>query len=140
MSERTAVRGILLTHGSMAEGIVDAVARITGVGREALVPVSNEGVSPEVLADRIRGLLDAQPTIIFTDLQSGSCGFAARRVSREAERLVVISGVNLPLLLDFVMNRQMPLDELVPRLLARGRAAIGCVPDPSTDADRSAAH
>jgi mannose/fructose-specific phosphotransferase system component IIA len=41
---------------------------------------------------------------------------------------VVVSGVNLPLLIEFVMNRQLPLAELVPRLLSKGRAAMGCAP------------
>jgi mannose/fructose-specific phosphotransferase system component IIA len=123
------VRGILLSHGAMAEGIVDAVRRITGVADDALVPVSNRGVSPETLADQIRAQLGAGTTLLFTDLQSGSCGFAARRLCHERPGLTVISGVNLPMLLDFVMNRHLPLDELVPRLLDKGRAAICCAPD-----------
>jgi fructoselysine/glucoselysine PTS system EIIA component len=139
-SNEVPVRGILLTHGAMADGIVDAVRRITGVGEDALEPLSNRGVSPEMLAEDIRARLGSSPTILFTDLQSGSCGFAAHRVSRDHEDMVVISGVNLPMLLEFVMNRQLPLQELVPRLLARGRAAIGCAPaELADDADRSPA-
>jgi mannose PTS system EIIA component len=134
------VRGILVSHGGMAEGIVDAVRRITGADEDVLIPVSNEGVSPDVLAATVRARIGDGPTILFTDLQSGSCGFAARRIVQESLATVVISGVNLPLLLDFVMNRTLPLDQLVPRLLAKGRASIGCAPAEFAegDADRSA--
>ena len=69
-----------------------------------------------------------EPTIVFTDLQSGSCGFAARRCVQESQNLVVISGVNLPILLEFVMRRQLPLDQLVPFLINKGRVSINCAP------------
>jgi mannose/fructose-specific phosphotransferase system component IIA len=138
MSSEEAVRGILISHGGMADGIVDAVRRITGAGDEALQPVSNHGLAPDDLAAQLRQLVGSGPTIIFTDLQSGSCGFAARRLAREFPQLVVISGVNLPLLLEFVMHRDMEVAELVPRLLSRGRAAIGCAPETlAHNADRS---
>jgi PTS system mannose-specific IIA component len=128
MSDAPVVRGILLGHGTMARGLVDAVQQITGVGDDVLLPLSNKGLSPEVLAERVVEQVAGQPAIVFTDLQSGSCGFVARRLAQQEAHLVVISGVNLPVLLEFVMQRHLPLDQLVPRLLARGRAAIGCAP------------
>jgi mannose/fructose-specific phosphotransferase system component IIA len=132
---RPAIRGILLSHGAMAEGVVDAVRRITGVEADALLPVTNHGLAPDVLAEQLRSHIGPGPTILFTDLQSGSCGFAARRLERSIEGLVVISGINLPILLEFVMNRELPLEELVPRLLEKGRAAICCSP-PALAPDR----
>src|SRR5688500_8871245 len=124
MSEEQEVRGILLAHGAMAEGAVDAVRAITGAAPDVLSPLSNRGLSPDMLAAELRARVTG-PTILFTDMQSGSCGFAARRVSQEFPDLVVISGVNLPVLLEFVMHRELPLADLVPKLLAKGRAAIG---------------
>lgn len=122
------VRGIVLAHGEMATGIIDAVRRIAGSGADFLVPVTNQGKGPDVLAEEIAKAAVDGPTVVFTDLQSGSCGFAARRCVQGNPTLVVISGVNLPLLLEFVMKRHMPLEELVPFLLKKGRAAICCSP------------
>ena len=127
MSE-TGVRGIVLAHGNMDSGLIDAVGHIAGVSGEFLVPLSNRGLGPDALAQEVRALTAGRPTIVFTDLQSGSCGFAARRCIQEAPEMVVISGVNLPILLEFVMRRQLPLEQLVPFLLAKGRAAISCSP------------
>lgn len=132
MSERPLVRGIVVAHGEMAVGLADAVRSITGAGRDALVPLSNRGLAPAALASVIRDETGKGPTILFTDLPSGSCGVAARMLARGAPDLVVICGVNLPMLLDFVTHRELPLGELSDRLVSRARAAIsGSGPAPT---------
>lgn len=128
MSEAPAVRGVLLGHGAMARGLLDAVQQITGAGEDVLAPLTNKGLSPEAISEQVRALIGDGPAIVFTDLQSGSCGFVARRLAQQHTHVVVISGVNLPLLLEFVMQRELPIEQLVPRLLAKGRAAICCAP------------
>ncbi len=45
------------------------------------------------------------------------------------EHAAVVFGVNLPILLDFVFHRDLPLEELVPRLLEKGRESVQSVPD-----------
>lgn len=137
MSERV-IRGALLGHGDMASGMVDAVRHITGCEAEALTPLSNRGLSPEALCDEVASRIGDGPAILFTDLQSGSCGFTARRLCHSLKHLVVISGANLPMLIDFVMHQDEPLDRLVPRLLATGRGGICCTPAQSGEHERSA--
>lgn len=143
MSEERAaapLRAVLLGHGGMPDGMVDAVRHITGCEEGAIVPVSNRGRSPESLAAAVSEALGGEPGIVFTDLQSGSCGFVARRMQHSApSQLVVVSGVNLPVLVEFAMNRHLPVTELVPRLLAKGRAAMGCAPGELEDHERRAA-
>ena len=118
------VRGVVIAHGDMAEGMVTAVRHITGVEDGVLVPLSNRERSPEDLAALVAAQLEGGPAILFTDLQSGSCGFAARRLTRDRPDVPVICGVNLPLLVDFVMNREMDLRALVDRLVDKGRGSI----------------
>jgi mannose/fructose-specific phosphotransferase system component IIA len=113
----------------MAAGIVDAVARISGVGREALVPVSNDGKAPEVLEAELAEFLGKGPVIFFTDLPSGSCAVAARVCCKRDSEAAVISGVNLPVLLDFVFHRDLALKELVPRLMRKGREGLKSAPE-----------
>jgi PTS system mannose-specific IIA component len=132
------VRGVLIGHGGMPEGMVDAVRHITGAEPDVLVPITNRGKAPETLAAEVEAIVGDGPAILFTDLPSGSCGFVARRLTQTSAGIAVISGVNLPLLIDFVMNRQLPLQELVPRLLQKGRAAIGCAPASLEDHERRA--
>ena len=122
MSE-AGVRGIVLAHGSMAAGMVDAVRQIAGLEEDVLIPLSNKGLSPEAIGQLVRSHVSG-PTILFTDLQSGSCGFAARRYCLDLKELVIISGVSLPALLEFVMNRQLPMQELAEKIVDRSRKSI----------------
>jgi mannose/fructose-specific phosphotransferase system component IIA len=127
-----AVRGILVTHGAMAQGMVDAVVGISGVGGDALVAVSNHGRSPEDLQRIIHTEMckGDGPVVVFTDLGAGSCTLAARLSCRERRRVAVLTGVNLPMLLDFVFHRQMPLEELTDRLADKARSGVKVLTTP----------
>ena len=119
------VRGVVLTHGSLCFGLVDAVRKIAGEPSPCLTPVSNEGRGPGELEELVRELTAPGPTIVFADLGTGSCALAARLASRDRGGARVLFGVNLAMLLDFVFHRQMQLDELEERLIEKGRVAIG---------------
>jgi mannose/fructose-specific phosphotransferase system component IIA len=119
------VRGVVVGHGDMAHGLVDAVRRIAGDAAAGLAAVSNEGKGPDVLRSEVDAAAGRGPAIVFVDIQSGSCGLAAAYACRGSVGRAVISGVNLPMLLDFVFHREIALEPLVARLVDRGRAAIG---------------
>lgn len=118
------VKGVLVTHGSMAVGMVDAVRKISGIPEDVLVPVSNEGKGVEELVSSVLDVSGGGPVIIFTDLRTGSCALAARFACRDPEGRRILFGVNLPMLLDFVFHRTLPLDLLVERLIEKGREGI----------------
>lgn len=118
------VRGVVVAHGELADGLVSAVRQIAGVTPEALVGIPNIGLGREELCQRTREALAGSRNLVFTDLPGGSCHLAAMIVTRELPDVPVITGVNLPMLLDFVFNRRLELEELVPRLTEKGRAAI----------------
>ena len=124
MSDAEQVRGILLSHGKLAEGMVDAVQRIVGVDGDVLVALSNEGQNPQGLADSVDAVLGNSPAVIFTDLCTGSCAVTAQITCRGRGRRVVVSGMNLPMLLEFVFHRMLALEDLVPRLLEKGKESV----------------
>ncbi len=131
------VRGIVLTHGTMCHGMVDAVRKITGVEEEALVALSNDGLGPEALLRVVSEVTGEGPVVIFTDLQTGSCALAARFACRDPGTRTVVFGANLPMLLDFVFHRHLPLDTLVDRLVERGKAGIRALEPEISDAHRA---
>ena len=128
MSEAEGALGVVVGHGAMAQGLVDAAGRITGKTADCLTPLSNDGKSPAQLKSDLDGIVGDSRSIVFVDLHSGSCGIAALACCRDSVRRVVVSGVNLPMLLDFVFSRELTLEQLVPRLLESGRASIVSTP------------
>lgn len=128
MSEAEGVRGVVVGHGDMPQGLVDAARHIAGDAADDLVAVSNAGKSPAELTSTLNDVAGPGPVIVFTDLRSGSCGIAAAYSCRDRERRAVICGVNLPMLLDFVFHRDLPVHELTDRLVQKGREAIQAMP------------
>ena len=118
-------RGVVVAHGGLAEALVGAVRQIVGVTSGALCGVHNRGPGRKELCARMQAELTGPRNLIFTDLPSGNCHLAALIVTRERPDVPVITGVNLPMLLDFVFHRRLGFDELVPRLAEKGRIAIG---------------
>lgn len=128
------VQGLVVCHGRLAQAFVDAVREIVGEDG-GLVAISNEGCSTEELERRIAPWLEGDaPIVVFSDLPSGSCTFAARHLAHARGEVGVVGGVNLPMLLDFVFHRTLALPELLERL----RAKTGIVVDrlPPANADR----
>jgi mannose/fructose-specific phosphotransferase system component IIA len=138
MSDVQLVRGVLLSHGKLAEGLVDAVRKIAGVEEGVLVAMSNEGQSPQGLAEQVEALVGSEAVVVFTDLGTGSCALTAQLTCKDNSRRAVVFGMNLPMLLDFVFHRALPLSELVPRLLEKGKEGVttaGTPTEPSTEPD-----
>jgi mannose/fructose-specific phosphotransferase system component IIA len=137
MSEE-AVRGLIIAHSSLAAALAAAVRQIADVGDEALRTISNEGKGPEQLLQTVRDAVGDSPVIIFTDLASGSCAFAARKIALNRPATGVVCGVNLPVLLDFVFHRNLPLPALVNRLVEKGKGGIiGACTEEGVRADRA---
>jgi mannose/fructose-specific phosphotransferase system component IIA len=135
MSE--AVQGLIIAHASLAEGFAAAVERITGAGPDVLRPLSNEGRGPDALAEAIAEVAGDAPVVLFADLGGGSCAFAARKMALQRPGTAVICGVNLPVLVEFVFRRELPLPTLVERLLEAGRGSIsGAWIEETAHADR----
>jgi mannose/fructose-specific phosphotransferase system component IIA len=123
------VRGIVVAHADLARALIEAVDRIVGLGQETLQAVSNEGLGPGGIRQALEEIAGDGPAILFTDLREGSCGMAARHLCMAREDHVLVTGVNLPMLLDFALNRDRPLEELVERVVERGRRAVQRIPE-----------
>lgn len=126
------VLGVVVAHAELAEALVRAVEAISGV-RGALQPVSNEDCTPEELERRVSEEVGSSSAVVFVDMASGSCAFAGRRVAHTLGDVAVVTGVSLPMLLDFVFHRDMEPGALARRVVGKGRDAARAV-GPAADA------
>ena len=128
------VHGIVVTHGRLGEALVEAAEEITGIA-EALTALSNQGVNPKSLRKNVEDAIGEGPALVFVDLGSGSCGFAANTAARACRSTAVVTGVSLPMLIDFLFNRELDPFELAERLVLKGRASINSVSPHRSDDD-----
>jgi len=117
------VRGIVVAHGGLAQAMVQEAERISGQ-KDALVPVSNTGGDREEIERRVAVAVGGEPAVVFVDMPCGSCFFAAMHVARSLPGVRVVTGVNLPMQLDFVYNRSLTPEERAARAAEKGSDAI----------------
>ena len=117
-------RAIVIGHGEFAGGLVSAVGQICGMA-DKLVVLSMMGMTPEDIEGTIRGhIARTGARVIFTDLPAGSATIAARRIVRDDPSIVLVSGVNLATLLDFVFSTDVSPTEAARAAAERGKASL----------------
>ena len=131
MSDTSQVRALVAGHADFAAGLISAVEAVTGRG-ELLEPIVVKGLCGEdiqlLLSERLRA---TGAVVIFTDLPAGSCTMAARRLLREQPQVLLVSGANLPMLLDFVMSSAADTHVAARTAVERARSAIAAYGGPA---------
>lgn len=126
----TTTKAIVAGHGTFAAGLVSAVEQITGLG-VVFAPLSNAGRSLQDIQAALGDLLEETGArVVFTDLPAGSCTMAVRRLLRDRPGIVLVTGTNLSMLLDFAMQAGDTADSVTEAAgvaLERGRAAMALV-------------
>lgn len=120
-------RAIVAGHGDFATGLVSAVELITGLG-EVFYPLAVPELSAADIETLLRNTMERTGArVLFTDLYAGSCTMAARRILRGMPDAVLVSGANLPALLDFAFAASKPALTAARHAADRGRSAITTV-------------
>lgn len=114
------IGALVIGHGDFAQSLVDAVFAIAGK-QDRVVAISNKSLSMENLRGLIKEKIEEMgEVIVFTDLPGGSCTIACKSL-----RVPVITGVNLPILLEFALMREKwHIEELTENLQETGRKSI----------------
>ena len=118
------VRALVAAHGTLAAGLVSAVDQITGRGA-LFHPLSNSQLGLGDIQEMITRTLDETGArVIFTDLPAGSCTMAVRRLMRAHPGLLLVTGANLPLLLEFAMQDDTDAVVAAQAAIERGRSSM----------------
>ena len=141
---------ILTGHGTFANGLADALSMIAG-DQDYFIPVpfieAGAASYPETLVSTISDLLDqTDGVLIFCDLLGGTPFNQAMMLSQNYNNVEVVTGTNLPMLLETLSLRlaSTTLTDLLQTALESGVAGVShktlelpAVVEPALDDDSS---
>ena len=127
--------GIIVTgHGNIATGIGSAVKLVFGQPEKFYTVDFTEDTTPEQLEEKIldkvneirKGSTDnGNGVLILSDIAGGTPFKTASLISVKNENIRVISGMNLPMILEVLCEREgMELEELYSHAMATGKDEI----------------
>ena len=120
------VPAVMVTHADLGAALLRAAVRVYGPAEDMTV-LSNEGLSRDQLEKEIEDqvLLWEHGGLILTDFWGGSCHLCGIAAARGHGEVIVVTGLNLPLLLDYLHNRgALGPRDLAERLQQKGRDSI----------------
>ncbi len=117
---------LLVMHADLAAALLRAATSVYGPVEEVEV-LSNEGHTRQSLEGEIERRVETwgHGGLVLTDFWGGSCHICGASATRGKGEVLVVTGVNLPVLLDYLHNRDLyPPAELAERLKRKGQDSI----------------
>lgn len=120
------VPALLVMHADLAAALLRAAEKVYGPV-EGVEVLSNEGLSRDALEAEIDRRVAAWcgGGLVLTDFWGGSCHLCGVSATRGRTEIALVSGLNLPILLDYLHNReQYEPGVLAERLQKKGQDSI----------------
>ena len=120
------VPALLVMHADLSAALLRAAERVYGP-IEDVACLSNEGLSRDALEGAISDCVSAwkEGGLVLTDFWGGSCYVCGMSAARGRGEIVIVTGVNLPTLIDYLHNRDaFGVVELAERLRGKGQDSI----------------
>lgn len=121
------IRGIVITHSDFGEGVIKSVEMIAGKqeGLDSIKLIEGKGLFD--IVDEIKKIIEfnKQDTyVLFVDMFGATPFNASCLIVAEYETKLV-TGVNLPVLLTFVLGRKNKnIDDLIEEMIEAGSNSI----------------
>ncbi|HEY2955926.1 MAG TPA: hypothetical protein VGK89_11830 [Candidatus Eisenbacteria bacterium] len=120
------VPALLVMHADLSDALLRAAAAVAGPF-EGVESLSNTGLSRAALEEEIARRVEAwtEGGLVLTDFWGGSCHVCGASVARGRGEVVIVTGINLPTLIDYLHNREKyGVIELAERLQKKGQESI----------------
>ena len=120
---------LLVTHGSLGQALLESIAIITGRVKGATAIGLYHGDSPEAFREEIKAAVEELDTglgvLVLVDFFGGTPGNEVLKLLPR-EKMKVLSGTNLAMLLEIVMGRETSddLQHIGQQALASARQSI----------------
>lgn len=122
------VKIILVTHGNLAQELLNTTSQIIGKTPEDFETLSiTAAASVEKESAKLKEILKDSPegAVILTDIFGGSATNISLTASKDNPKCNVITGLNLSMLLTAVNNRKkLSAKELAEKIEADGKRAV----------------
>ena len=120
---------VVVSHGSFARGIVDSSYMIFGKQDKVQTVTFQLDEEPSILTEKLMAAVDrfdADDQVLFmVDLWGGSPFNAASRIVAEhTDRMGLVTGLNLPMLIEAYTVRDTPIDDVIAHLEETGKIGI----------------
>lgn len=129
---------LVVSHEPLGTALIRCTRHIYGrlppqLAALDVIPDENPQAAWKAARELMARINDGSGVVVFTDLFGATPSRIARGLA-EPHLVLVIAGVNLPLLLKALNNRRMAIDEMAGLLIESGRRAIFEVePDPAEE-------
>ena len=120
------VPALLVMHADLSAALLRAAEQVVGA-IEGVESLSNSGLSRDELEREIADRVGRWPAggLVLTDFWGGSCHLCGASAARGRGEVVVVTGLNLPTLIDYLHNRERyGVIELAERLQKKGQESI----------------
>jgi PTS system mannose-specific IIA component len=120
------VPALLVMHADLSAALLRAAEQVVGP-IEGVETLSNTGLSRAELEQQIAERVErwTEGGLVFADFWGGSCHLCGASVARGRGEVVVLTGLNLPTLIDYLHNREKyGVVELAERLQKKGQESI----------------
>ena len=120
------VPALIVTHADLGTALVRAAESVVGK-IENVALLSNENLSRADLEEAIEASVRNWTAggLLLTDFWGGSCHTCGASAARRHGEVIIVTGVNLPLLLDYLHNREkLTVGALAERIQQKGRDSI----------------
>lgn len=120
---------LIVSHGSIAKGFYDTAEMIMGEIENVKAIGIQPGESAEDFGGKIETLADEIYTddglLVLADLYGGTpCNVSILKLLNKYEKVQIISGLNLPILLEALGSRSFSLEKVTDNLIGIGENGI----------------
>ena len=133
---------IVVSHEPLGTALIHCTRHIFGrmpaqLAALDVIPDEDPEAAYQAARELIARINDGSGVLVLTDIFGATPSRIAARLA-EPHRVMVLAGVNLPMLVKALNNRRVPVADMVQSLVSSAKAAILEVEPPADEGERRA--
>lgn len=120
------IQVLICTHEEMALGVKKTTEFIMGYQENlhAIVAYTNEHLDYQKMIAEFLEKHSSEPVVVLTDIVGGSVNTELGKMLDQYQNLHIISGVNLPMVVQLLLSNEKTLDETIQKTIEEAKNGI----------------